>query len=173
MQAERWIYQLGEMRAQTVTYLDAHGVERCSWTSDKEEGQGIDFTVAEYLEYLNARREAGTLEFVALTWDEIETQINAAQQAVYKVGQMSEIPQERFVEMLEVLPPMQWRRSKTAESFKMSELTSGTITDCFVRIGTRFFEGYGRVTTPSDILIDWAAMEYAKQHSAEYAALYC
>lgn len=52
-----------------------------------------------------------------------------------------EITQERYIEMLEVLPPDDWRGVGSAEeSFKLSERTSGIITAIFCRIGERYFE---------------------------------
>ena len=171
MREKRWIYQAGKHNAQTVTYVDADGIERCAWTKDKA-GNPEDYTVEAYLAYLNERREDGSPEFVCLTWDELAPLIEAVMQNTYKIGTMQEVSEERFIEMLEVLPPMQWTRSKTSESFKLEELTSGDITACFVRIGARYFEGYGRVSTPSDRLIDWAAMEYGRLYPEEYAAQY-
>ncbi len=50
-----------------------------------------------------------------------------------------EITEERFMEMLEVLPPAKWRRSKSAESFHISERITHDIVDWFVRIEDRFY----------------------------------
>jgi hypothetical protein len=50
------------------------------------------------------------------------------------------ISEERFIEMLEVLPPEDWQGADGAESFKLSERTSGSITAIFCRIGNRYFE---------------------------------
>jgi hypothetical protein len=41
--------------------------------------------------------------------------------------------------MLGVLPPVGWRNDGPAESFKLSERTSGSITGIYVRIGDRYF----------------------------------
>lgn len=51
-----------------------------------------------------------------------------------------EITEERFIEMLEVLPPAKWVRYANEESFHLCELTSGNIGAIFVRIGSRYFE---------------------------------
>ncbi len=51
-----------------------------------------------------------------------------------------EITRERFIEMLEVLPPVGWVHAGDAETFKLSERTSGNITPIFCRIGERHFE---------------------------------
>ena len=52
-----------------------------------------------------------------------------------------EVTEERFDEMLNVLPPINWVRSAAGEtSFKMIERTYGNITTIFARIGNRYFE---------------------------------
>ena len=172
MKDQRVIYQAGNHNAQTSTYEDSFGVERCAFTRDKD-GNAKDYTVPEYLEILNREREAGTPEFACISWEELYPLIDSLRIDRYKVGTMQEVTAERFDEMLCVLPPMQWHRAKTSESFKMSEITAGDITACFVRIGGRFFEGYGRVTTPADRLLDWAAMEYGRLYPEEYSTKYC
>jgi hypothetical protein len=50
------------------------------------------------------------------------------------------ITAERFEEMLCVLPPEDWHGGGGAESFKLCERTSGSITAIFCRIGNRYFE---------------------------------
>ena len=50
------------------------------------------------------------------------------------------IDRERWDYMLNVLPPVQWANRNGAETFKMSEMTSGTITTILCRIGERYFE---------------------------------
>jgi hypothetical protein len=52
-----------------------------------------------------------------------------------------EITEERYWEMLEVLPPVSWvHGSSETESFKISERLYGDITAIFCRIGNRYFE---------------------------------
>ncbi|MCR4319791.1 MAG: DUF1419 domain-containing protein [Candidatus Brocadiaceae bacterium] len=51
-----------------------------------------------------------------------------------------EITEDRFIEMLEVLPPINWVHENGSESFKISERTYGNITAIFARIGERYFE---------------------------------
>lgn len=59
-----------------------------------------------------------------------------------------EISEEKWMEMLCVLPPVSWKHDSTGESFKLSERTSGTITAIFVRIGQRFFTFSDSIYTP-------------------------
>lgn len=64
-----------------------------------------------------------------------------------------EITAERFWEMLEVLPPVAWKRGADTESFKLSEFTSGAITQIFCRIDERYFELSDNVTLPHDEIV--------------------
>lgn len=59
-----------------------------------------------------------------------------------------EITQERFIEMLEVLPPVGWKHDGTGQSFKLSERTSGNITAIFAEIGGKYFELSDSIFTP-------------------------
>jgi hypothetical protein len=63
---------------------------------------------------------------------------------------VSETTAEHFEEMLNVLPPRQWVRGNAAESFKISERTSGSITAIYARIGERYFEMQDNMSTPHD-----------------------
>jgi hypothetical protein len=54
------------------------------------------------------------------------------------------ITKERFVEMLEILPPMYWRTTNGIESFMMCELTIGDVTQQFARRGNEYFCKYVR-----------------------------
>ena len=64
-----------------------------------------------------------------LSWEEVEQQANdAAKQPV------SEITEEKYSEMLEVLPPMNWRIEGSNASFMLMEMYSGNVTDIFARI---------------------------------------
>ncbi len=50
-----------------------------------------------------------------------------------------EITEDRFIEMLEVLPPQRWIQRQGSESFQMQEHLSGRVTETFCRIGSRYF----------------------------------
>ena len=136
---------------------------------DTARPDGLSACFGETLEQVQARYPGATL----CDFDDACRQIDTADNERYRPGELHETTEERFIEMLEVLPPMQWRRGKTGESFKMSELTKGDITACYVRLGNRYFEGYCRVSDSGDRLLDWAAMEYGKRHPKEYAEKYC
>jgi len=65
-----------------------------------------------------------------------------------------EINEERWFDMLEVLPPEDWHRGAGSESFKMCERTDGEWTGCFVRIGVRYWELTRKASTPHAELVD-------------------
>jgi hypothetical protein len=52
----------------------------------------------------------------------------------------SEIAQARYLDQLEVLPPMDWNWSNGWESFKSREMHGGDVTSIFARHEGRFFE---------------------------------
>lgn len=51
-----------------------------------------------------------------------------------------EITEERFDEMLEVLPPCRWGTVRGIEMFHVSERLTGNLVSWFARVGGRFFE---------------------------------
>lgn len=58
------------------------------------------------------------------------------------------IDAERFMEALECLPPVNWVREGSAQSFKMSERINGRVTSIYVRLGSEYFEFADLITTP-------------------------
>ncbi|EJB9539078.1 DUF1419 domain-containing protein [Salmonella enterica] len=89
-----------------------------------------------------------------LTWEEVEKQANeAARQPV------SEITEETFDEMLEVLPPMNCCYRGVTASFMLMEMYSGNITDIFARISVapnefRYFRLRDLCTLKHDEIIE-------------------
>src|ERR1700689_2581101 len=65
----------------------------------------------------------------------IMTSTNAKEREFYLSRPAEEIPEKKFVEMLEVLPPVRWERKGDFESFLMSEHWSGPYTQQYVRRG--------------------------------------
>ena len=63
----------------------------------------------------------------------------AAERRVYLAGPPTEITEETFIEMLEVLPPVAWTRRNNFESFLMSEHYSGPYTSQYARHGKRYY----------------------------------
>ena len=74
------------------------------------------------------------------------------------IGPVQEITRARYWDMLECLPPMRWKHFPDAETFYMSEFTSGNVTEHFCRIGhdpdARYFCKADRFTLPAlDLLL--------------------
>lgn len=59
-----------------------------------------------------------------------------------------EITEERFLEMLNILPPVSWTSDHHGESFKIVERLAGRITTIYVRLGTRHFTFSDNIRTP-------------------------
>jgi uncharacterized protein (DUF433 family) len=82
------------------------------------------------------------------TLDEVEK----ASEAMFRSPPI-EISEERWCEMLEVLPPVGWIRGSAGESFKLSERTYGRITAIFCRIEERYFELSDDIRMPHDEIV--------------------
>lgn len=54
-------------------------------------------------------------------------------------GQYFETTEEIFHHFLNILPPLDWTLDAGAEAFSMSEFSTGSLTDAFVRQEGRFF----------------------------------
>ena len=78
------------------------------------------------------------VEYPGAEIGDFDTVVN--QQDAYWRKPPVEITRERFWEMLEVLPPEDWRSNGDHETFKLMEYTSGNITAIFCRIGERYWE---------------------------------
>jgi hypothetical protein len=66
----------------------------------------------------------------------------------------TEISEERWIEMLEVLPPMKWRGKYGSESFMISEALTFDIRSIFCRIGNRYFELCDTDTLTHDQIVE-------------------
>lgn len=64
------------------------------------------------------------------------------------------ITKEKFIEMLEILPPLHWRFSGNSESFKLSEFTCGSITSIYCRIGTDYWQLRDHYALSHEIIVD-------------------
>lgn len=54
-------------------------------------------------------------------------------------GQFFETTEEIFHYFLNILPPLDWTLDAGAEAFSMSEFSTGSLTDSFIRQDGRFF----------------------------------
>ena len=65
-----------------------------------------------------------------------------------------EVTEERFWDMLEVLPPCRWVHNHNHETFYVSERITMNIVSHFIRIGKRYFELQDDATVKPDTLLD-------------------
>ena len=75
----------------------------------------------------------------------------------YNIGQFTKSTEAEFFEMLECLPPMGWHCRNNKESFLMSELTCGAITQAFVRIDKDYYSGHVTTNTKHEDLLQMVA----------------
>jgi hypothetical protein len=105
----------------------------CAWQPD-----GVNWQTA-----INATPMAEVIERYPtaqlMTWDEVIPLIQEGSYAKYKSAPV-EITEDRWDEMLNVLPPMKWRSGRGAESFMISEALTLDLRSIFCRIGDRYFE---------------------------------
>jgi hypothetical protein len=86
----------------------------------------------------------------------------------YKAGIVKEITEERFDEMLNVLPPSAWVCHSTNESFRISENLTGELSNFYIRVfdgefpnhKERFFTVVMPKFTKHNQLISMAAKQY-------------
>jgi len=60
----------------------------------------------------------------------------------------------KWNEMLNILPPLHWVSSRTAETFKLREFTWGTITAIFCRVGEHYWELTDSYTLQHDTIVE-------------------
>lgn len=72
-----------------------------------------------------------------------------AKEEFYRHQGIFEIDEEAFMDALECLPPVDWKRVGEIESFKLSERLTGNITSIFCRKGQRYFRFYDLITLDS------------------------
>jgi len=61
----------------------------------------------------------------------------------------SEIDEERYDDMLNVLPPENWQSVDGVQIFRMCEYYTSNITSHFAKIGSRYFAGRFRTSGPT------------------------
>ena len=104
-------------------------------------------TAAIRARYAEARR---------MTCDEAWTAIDTAALARYKTG-IVEIDEARFMDALNVLPPVGWTTKAGVESFRISERIWGNITDIYARLGDRYFKLADDIRLPASTVAERVA----------------
>lgn len=133
------IYQPGQLHVRTSAHTRADG-SICP--------HYVDFDhAADYIAHLNEIRDPALPAFELLEWREAIRRINAVQDAQL-IHPWSETTEERFDEMLNILPPEKWQHVGGVELFRMCEYYTDNITTHFAQFNGRYFEGQFRTSTP-------------------------
>lgn len=160
------IYQAGQVYAKTSVTTNDRGENWADYTGDPRTGKEND-RAEDYLSKLNRERDPQTPEYRIIPQSEAMPQIEAAAEAKF-VTPWKEITQERWDEMLEVLPPQKWKTVRGVEIFQMSERTFGNITGHFARVGDRCFERECRMTVAYETLAD-EVLQFCRENKASAA----
>ncbi|WP_275556633.1 hypothetical protein [Mixta sp. Marseille-Q2659] len=76
-----------------------------------------------------------------------------------------EITEDRWLDQLTVLPPLDWCSSSAGETFKCSEMHSGRVTHIFAHIRGRYFECRDYASKKHADLILSAVLAMAAEHT--------
>jgi len=85
--------------------------------------------------YENYYKSALEKEYKVMTWNEYEKM----QRDFYLNRPLEETTEERFDDMLNVLPPMKWCTIDGVEMFCMSEMYTGTYTNQYARHNGKYY----------------------------------
>lgn len=99
-----------------------------------------------------------------MTCNDAWTAIDAAALARYRKD-VEEVSEERFMEALNVLPPVGWTTRCGVESFRISERLWGNLTDIYARLGDRYFKLVDDIRLPAATIAERLAA-YAAAHPA-------
>ena len=92
----------------------------------------------------DVRRNHPGRRVLVLPSGEAMARVEAARIANY-CGPLTEISAAQFEEMLNVLPPENWKQGDGWECFRMCEYTTGRITAHYLRRGKRYFTKQARI----------------------------
>lgn len=121
-------------------------------------GEYVSSIYKKTLADVRAEYHGSAIEVMEL--DAAYTLYEAAQIAKY-CKPPKEVTEERFWDMLEVLPPVSWVRFAGEETFKLSERTIGNITLICARIGQKYYEYQGDIRTDHNDIIKHIQAEIA------------
>jgi len=104
--------------------VDSNKKDIATW-----EGHLQKYPGNEYFEgYLQAAKEA---EYRVMT----EEEFRRKERAFYINSPLKTISEERYNEMLNILPPLHWTNIRGVEMFCISEMLTGSYTDQFAKVG--------------------------------------
>ena len=150
--------------------MSYYGMEHCFYVPgsrtiiDAATPEGVSCVFKENAEQIRARYPGA----VFMPYEDAALQIQQAMIETYRPGELREITEERFIEMLEVLPPMKWEQGHGCESFLLSELQEGRITRCYVRIAKHYYEGFAYTNTTPAQLVAWGVMKRNRDYPEEF-----
>lgn len=125
------IYKTGEVHLETVVIGD----DRCAYTANYSP-DGKNMKVEDYLALKGS-------DYQCLPYREAIERADEAAAAKY-IGPWEPIDSETWMDALECLPPMRWRRVAGVEFFQMSERMTGDITRTYARVGNNCWRAYRR-----------------------------
>lgn len=76
--------------------------------------------------------------------------------------EVTEITEQQFIEALEAMPPMKWKRYSDAESFMMVERLYGSVTSIYVRVGDRYYTFHDRCSVSHDDIVRKVVLNQVK-----------
>jgi hypothetical protein len=104
---------------------------------------------------------------VRMNCDEAWNLIDTAALVRYRKD-VTEVSEQRFMDALNVLPPVGWTSTHGVESFKLSECLWGNITDIFARLGDCYFVLSDDIRLPAAIVAARVSA-FAAAHPADIA----
>ena len=131
-------------------YLESNRVNNTATTKGSIEPIYVDYmeepiTIKDYIE----KHKDENLEVVDAF--EMEKLYKEYQEKASK--DFTEITEERFDEMLNVLPPQRWTRTENYEYFFISEAYSADLHSCFARLGDKYYEALLNIRSTKDEII--------------------
>lgn len=151
---QKFVWRQGSTSVQCLVYTDAQGAERCEFTAHhgKDGKDGGNMTVPEYLALKNgSEREPGEQDCIVIPWNELSSRIIALEDQKF-VTPWTEISEDKWDEMLNVLPPEKWQTVGGVNIFRMCEYYTSNITMHYARCGGRFFSRQCRTSIPYETL---------------------
>lgn len=111
--------------------------------------EGVSFIEKETLDQIQQRYPGA----VYMPFDEAFEELTRISYEKY-ISPPAQITEEYFHEMLDVLPPMKWRREQGSESFMICEALTLDIRSIYCRIGDQYFEMADRQSLTHEQIVE-------------------
>jgi len=143
---KRKFLKTGSVEA-TMTSPDGIEPKYVDYSSYLNEELGRNLTLEEYIEV----KKDKDLEVVDTF--EMEKLYNQYQKSL--TSNFVEITEDRWYEMLEVLPPMKWHDYKGINIFFISEATSGSMHSCFIKThDKKYYESLQDIFSKDEVIYE-------------------